>query len=61
MPELLGILRGLVSDAADDDGSVSATLEAAADERMAKGEVLVAHVSGTGQDAQVVAVERHLP
>jgi 8-oxo-(d)GTP phosphatase len=60
MPELLGILRGLVSEA-DDDGSVSATLEAAAEERMAKGEVLVAHVSGTGQDTQVVAVERHLP
>ena len=28
---------------------------------MGKGEVLVAHVAGSGQDARVVAVERHFP
>jgi 8-oxo-(d)GTP phosphatase len=33
----------------------------ARDERLAKGEALVCHVVGTGDDARVVAVERHLP
>ena len=28
---------------------------------MAKGEVLVAHLVGSGEHARVVAVERHLP
>ena len=33
----------------------------ARDERLAKGEVLVAHVVGSGEQARVVAVERHRP
>ena len=33
----------------------------ARDERLAKGEALVCHVVGVGDDARVVAVERHLP
>jgi phosphohistidine phosphatase SixA len=33
----------------------------ARDEKLAKGEALVCHVVGTGEDARVVAVERHLP
>ena len=33
----------------------------ARDEKLAKGEALVCHVAGTGADARIVAVERHLP
>ncbi|PRY58052.1 8-oxo-dGTP diphosphatase [Knoellia remsis] len=33
----------------------------ARDENLAKGEALVCHVAGTGEDARIVAVERHLP
>jgi len=33
----------------------------ARDDRLAKGEALVCHVVGVGDDARVVAVERHLP
>ncbi len=40
---------------------VRAALEAAAKENLEKGEVLVAHVAGTGKSARVVAVERHAP
>ena len=38
-----------------------ALCEAAASDKMAKGEVLVAHLVGSGEAARVVAVERHLP
>jgi 8-oxo-dGTP diphosphatase len=61
LPELLGMLGLLVSAPDDEDGSASKALSQAAEERMAKGEVLVAHMSGTGQEARVVAVERHEP
>ena len=55
LPELLGHLAELATaDAAE-------ALLDAADAGMAKGEALVAHVSGTGADARVVAVERHRP
>ena len=37
------------------------SLDAAAGERLVKGEALVCHVGGTGGRARVVAVERHLP
>ncbi|WP_084764538.1 NUDIX hydrolase [Knoellia subterranea] len=33
----------------------------ARDENLAKGEALVCHVAGTGDEARIVAVERHLP
>jgi 8-oxo-dGTP diphosphatase len=61
VPDLLGILCSLVSESDDADGEVAATLGEAAREKMVKGEVLVAHLAGTGDDARVVAVERHLP
>lgn len=58
LPALLEVLHGLAGDA--EAGSV-ALLEAASDERLAKGEALVCHVAGAGPTARVVAVERHLP
>jgi 8-oxo-dGTP diphosphatase len=61
LPDLLGILCSLVSPPDDEDGSLSALLGEAAREKMGKGEVLVAHLAGTGDDARVVAAERHLP
>jgi 8-oxo-dGTP diphosphatase len=61
LPDLLGVLCSLVSDADDTEGEVAGALGEAAREKMAKGEVLVAHLAGTGSEARVVAVERHLP
>jgi 8-oxo-dGTP diphosphatase len=61
LPDLLGTLCSLVSEADDEDGTVSTTLGEAAREKMGKGEVLVVHLAGTGEDARVVAAERHLP
>ncbi|MBR7741893.1 NUDIX hydrolase [Phycicoccus sp. BSK3Z-2] len=58
LPALLDVLRPLAEDAAAPD---RAALDAAAGERLVKGEALVCHVSGTGGRARVVAVERHLP
>ena len=40
---------------------VTQLLTEAIDERMAKGEVLVAHLVGSGEQARVVDVERYLP
>ena len=40
------------------NASASRTLQAAADEAMHKGEVLVCHLVGRGEDARVVDVER---
>jgi 8-oxo-dGTP diphosphatase len=61
LPELLtALLAQLALDEPDAD-QVAASLRAAARDKMAKGEVLVAHLVGTGAAARVVAVERHLP
>jgi 8-oxo-dGTP diphosphatase len=61
IPDLLDMLCRIVSPPDDVEGTLSTTLGDAASQKMAKGEVLVAHVAGTGEDAQVVAVERHVP
>lgn len=42
-------------------GAGRALLKEAADEKLVKGEALVAHVRGRAKAARVVAVERHLP
>ena len=61
LPGLLEHLLRLV-DVDEPDAAVAAgALRQAASEKMAKGELLVAHVVGTGEAARVVAVERHLP
>jgi 8-oxo-(d)GTP phosphatase len=61
IPPLLARLRSLVDDDEPDADAVRETLGAAEEQKMAKGEVLVAHLAGTGSSARVVAVERHLP
>lgn len=61
LPALAQVLRGIV-DPADTDGEVgAAVLDALIEDGMDKGEVLVAHLVGTGSAARVVAVERHHP
>ncbi|TPG14103.1 NUDIX hydrolase [Pedococcus bigeumensis] len=61
LPALLTALLALVAPDEPDADHVAAALRAAARDKMAKGEVLVAHLVGTGATARVVAVERHLP
>ncbi|WP_406832447.1 NUDIX domain-containing protein [Pedococcus sp. KACC 23699] len=61
LPDLLGTLEALVHPDEPDAASVTTTLAAAAADSMGKGEVLVAHLVGSGATARVVAVERHLP
>jgi 8-oxo-dGTP diphosphatase len=61
LPDLLDELAGLVDEGSDDGTDAAKQLDEAADAKMAKGEVLVAHLVGSGGDARVVAVERHLP
>ena len=61
LPGLLDHLRGLVDEGSDDGPGASKQLGEAAEEKMVKGEVLVAHLAGRGAEARVVAVERHLP
>jgi 8-oxo-dGTP diphosphatase len=61
LPDLLGRLHERVEGAEPDADVTRATLHAAASEKMSKGEVLVAHLVGTGDGARVVSVERHQP
>ncbi len=61
LPALLTALLALVASDEPEADQVGAALRAAARDKMAKGEVLVAHLVGTGAAARVVAVERHLP
>ncbi len=61
LPGLLAALVDLVDPTEPDAAAVAESLRAAAKEKMAKGEVLVAHLVGSGETARVVAVERHLP
>src|SRR5450759_2570230 len=56
LPVLLERLAGL---AASDESAAEVTLSEAAQRGMDKGEALVAHVAGTGEQAQVVDVERY--
>jgi 8-oxo-(d)GTP phosphatase len=61
LPDLLMALLALVDPDEPEADLAAASLRAAARDKMAKGEVLVAHLVGTGEGARVVAVERHLP
>ena len=61
LPTLLGALRDLVDPGEEDAGATKWALREAIHDGMAKGELVVAHLSGSGTDARVVAVERHLP
>ena len=61
LPSLLDALFALVAPDEPEAHLVGAALRAAAGDKMGKGEVLVAHLVGTGEVARVVAVERHLP
>ena len=58
LPTLLRILHTRVAHSPERGGLVAEHLRAAADESMAKGEVLVCHLVGRGEDARVVDVER---
>ncbi len=61
LPDLLGLLAGRVAAEAPGSEATAAALRAAAEDNLAKGEALVAHVAGVGEKARVVGVERHLP
>lgn len=61
LPTLLELLLARVAPDEPEADLVEDALRAAAHAKMAKGEVLVAHLVGTGPTARVVAVERHLP
>lgn len=61
LPALLGLLLARVAPDEPEADQVEGALRAAVRDKMAKGEVLVAHLVGTGASARVVAVERHLP
>ncbi|AKT50304.1 NUDIX hydrolase [Arsenicicoccus sp. oral taxon 190] len=61
LPLLLEELSVLASVEDAEGRAVVDTLLEAADSGMAKGELLVCHLTGRGDDARVVAVERHLP
>ncbi|NYG07128.1 8-oxo-dGTP diphosphatase [Phycicoccus badiiscoriae] len=61
LPTLLAMLLARVAPDEPEADLVEDALRAAAHAKMAKGEVLVAHLVGTGPNARVVAVERHLP
>jgi len=59
LPVLLETLRGQVDAATEEGAAADGTLREAVVQSMAKGEVLVAHLAGTGDASRVVAVERH--
>jgi 8-oxo-dGTP diphosphatase len=59
LPALLERLRERVDLTSDQGTEADACLKEAADSSIAKGEVLICHLVGTGDTARVVAVERH--
>jgi 8-oxo-dGTP diphosphatase len=61
LPGLLSRLRDRVDPTEEDAGATKWALREAIHDGMDKGEVLVAHLVGSGDGARVVAVERHLP
>jgi phosphohistidine phosphatase SixA/ADP-ribose pyrophosphatase YjhB (NUDIX family) len=64
IPSLLSWLEARVDPRLDGEPALSTMsdmLAAAADDAMDKGEVLVCHLVGTGDDTRMVAVERHRP
>ena len=58
-PGLIDVLAERVHP--EGDAAAAEHLAAAREDRLEKGEALVCHLAGTGDDARVVAVERHLP
>jgi 8-oxo-dGTP diphosphatase len=58
-PGLLDVLVERVHP--EGDTAAPELLAAAREDRLGKGEALVCHLVGTGDDARVAAVERHLP
>jgi len=58
IPALLGRLRDQIGNTREDAETIGVRLDAAAQQAMGKGEVLVCHVVGMGAEAQVVEVER---
>jgi 8-oxo-dGTP diphosphatase len=61
LPALVDVLSARLDRTADDTDELAGVLRAAREDKLVKGEVLIAHVAGTGEHARVVAVERHLP
>jgi 8-oxo-(d)GTP phosphatase len=61
VPDLIAVLRVLVDPAEPETAAVTEVLTQASQQKMSKGEVLVAHLAGSGANARVVAVERHVP
>jgi hypothetical protein len=61
LPDLLDALADRVERNGPQAEEATRHLKAASAEGMAKGEVLLAHLVGSGDDVRVVAVERHLP
>lgn len=61
LPTLLDLLEPRLD--LDSEGAVEVieSFAEARDDKLVKGEALVCHVSGRGEHARVVAVERHLP
>jgi len=53
------MLHEKVDDSADDGSEAAGRLAAAAADGMAKGEVLVCHVVGSGEAARITAVESY--
>ncbi|WP_338749925.1 NUDIX hydrolase [Janibacter alittae] len=61
LPDLVACLLERVDRTSTLGLAARSVVEDVLDHGMAKGEVLLAHVIGTGEDARVVAVERHHP
>lgn len=61
LPALLEELMVHASPGTTEGDAILAELSDAAESAMAKGELLVCHLAGRGEDARVVAVERYLP
>ena len=59
--DVLDVLGSRLALAGPDAVGMLEEFVQAQDDRLLKGEALVCHVAGTGADARVVAVERHLP
>ncbi len=61
LPRMVDTLAGRLDVDSPNAEMAATALRAAREDRLVKGEVLVAHLRGQGAEATVVAVERHLP
>jgi len=61
LPPLLAMLHDRVDGGEPEAAETARLLRGAEQDKMGKGELVVAHLVGTGDDARVVAVERHQP